>query len=334
MSPARPLRVAMAGAGMVSGHHLLAWSRVCNTHVVAICDTHIGKARSRAEQFNIPRVYASVGEMLDVEQVDAIDIAVAPAAHGAVIKMAVAAGVAVFCQKPLAPAFDDASELVDIAEGRIRLMVHENWRYRPWYRQTAAWLADGRLGEVTSFRLAMHSSGLVPGAGGTAPALSRQPFLAKLPRLLVGELLVHHIDLIRFLLGEVEIVGAIRRRHSALVRGEDVAELLLVGSRGLSGSLSGHWSAPGFPVLPTDRLEIIGSAASLLLDGTHLSLVGDDTREARSFDFKAGYQASYDGAIAHFAYALRNDLPFESDARQNLENLRLVEAFYRRAAGN
>ncbi len=48
-SVARPLRVALAGAGMISWHHLTAWRNAGErVRVVAICDPDVDKATRRA----------------------------------------------------------------------------------------------------------------------------------------------------------------------------------------------------------------------------------------------------------------------------------------------
>ena len=49
-------------------------------------------------------------------------------------------GVPVLCQKPLAPTLSQAESLVAEFADKTRLMVHENWRFRPYYRQVAQWL--------------------------------------------------------------------------------------------------------------------------------------------------------------------------------------------------
>ena len=68
------LRVALAGAGMVSRHHLIAWSKLSDAQVVAIADPEGAKAAGRAREFGIPAVFADVARMLDETRPDAIDI--------------------------------------------------------------------------------------------------------------------------------------------------------------------------------------------------------------------------------------------------------------------
>ena len=71
----RGLRVAIAGAGFASRHHLAGWRRVANARVVAICDPHVARAAERASEFGIPAVFDDAANMLDAVRPDAFDIA-------------------------------------------------------------------------------------------------------------------------------------------------------------------------------------------------------------------------------------------------------------------
>jgi predicted dehydrogenase len=75
-------------------------------------------------------------------------------------------------------------------------------------------------------------------------------------------------------------------------------------------------------------LELIGQEASILFENNTLHLRGD-TEETLEFDIERAYQQSYDNAVAHFVQALEDRTPFETDAADNLQTLRLVEDAYR-----
>ena len=137
-----------------------------------------------------------------------IDVASPRETHAPICRLAADRGLAIICQKPLAPTFAEAASLVADVGGRVRLMVHENWRFRPHYRRIAEWLRDGRVGEVRTVTMALLTSGLIPDASGRAPAIERQPMFATLERLLVMEVLIHHVDTLRFLLGPLALTGA------------------------------------------------------------------------------------------------------------------------------
>jgi predicted dehydrogenase len=323
------LRIAIAGAGMVTRHHLIAWSRPSRVEVVAIYNRTLDKANVRAREFGIPKVYSDMEKMLDQEGPDALDIAVAVEAHAAFAKMAAERGIHILCQKPMTPTLKEAEALVAEIGERVRFMVHENWRFRPQYRQAAKWIAEGKTGPIREFRLSTRSSGLVTKTEKGLPfALERQPFLAHMPRFIIFELLIHHLDTSRFLIGEMRVISSKKTRVSPEVVGEDMALILLLSENGAIGTISGNLSAPGAPPLPRDRLELIGERSSILFENDTLMIHGE-TNETLHINLEEAYQASYDLAIAHFAEALRTGQPFETDRLDNLKTLRLVDDAYR-----
>ena len=326
-----PLRIALAGAGMISYHHLVAWSRDPRAKVVAICDPDPAKARARAAEFGIVAVHGDLASLLDRHDVDAVDIASPRETHADLVDIAAGRGIDVLCQKPLTPTLAEAEALAERSAGRIRLMVHENWRFRPWYRRCKQWLEAGKIGELLLADMGMLSSGLLPDSTGRSPDLERQPFMAKEERLIVSEVLIHHLDVLRWLFGSLRLVAARTAHTLAEVRGETLAVIFLETAAGAAITLHGAMAAPGFPARTLDRLEVVGSKASARLDGLELKLLGPDPRH-ETFDFARDYQGSFDGAIGHFVDCLCSGKPFETDVLDNLETLRLVEASYAAAA--
>ena len=323
-----PLRVALAGAGMISWYHLVAWRNAgTRARVVAVCDPDPRRAAARAEEFDIGRVYQDPAAMFTEETIDALDVASPRETHAGWVEAAADRGIDVLCQKPLTPTLTEAEALVARVGSRIRLMVHENWRFRPWYRDLKSWIAMGLLGEIALARLATISSGFLPDAAGRRPALERQPFMAREPRLMIAEVLIHHLDTMRFLCGPLRVVGARASRTLADVTGETLAAIFLETAAGAPASVVGTMAAPGYPPRPPDRLEVVGSRASAVLADNELTLLGASPRTER-YDPDAGYQASFDGVIAHFVECLATGAPFETGPADNLETLRLVEHAY------
>jgi predicted dehydrogenase len=331
MTSKTKIRVAIAGAGMVTYHHLLAWRKLPQVEVAAICARHLKNARSRAAEFKIPAAYDDVAEMLEREKPDALDIATPPEVHRAQALMAADRGIDILCQKPMTPDLAESERLVAEIGDRVRFMVHENWRFRPQYRKIAGWLAQGRIGALHEFQFAVRSSGLVSRtASGSLFALERQPFFSGLRRFIIMELLIHHLDTIRYLVGPVSVAAASAARVSPDIIGEDVALIGLKAENGALGTVSGNFCAAGFPPLPADRLELIGAKASILFENNILQMRGE-AEETVEFDFAEAYQQSYDNAIAHFVQALQHGTPFETGAADNLQTLRLVEDAYKQS---
>jgi predicted dehydrogenase len=323
------LRVALAGAGMISWHHLVAWRSLAPAaKVVAVYDPNAERARSRAAECGIDAVFTDGTAMLDEAEVSALDVAAPRQEHAAWIEAAAARGIDVLCQKPLTPTLAEGEALLRQLRGRVRLMVHENWRFRPWYRTLGRWIADGELGESLHAEMTMMSSGLLPDESGRRPALVRQPFMAEEQRLMVAEVLIHHLDVMRFLCGPLRVMSArAARTLPEVVRGETLAALFLETAAGAPVLVSGTMAAPGLGPRTGDRLEIVGSKACAAFEGGTLQLMGPHPR-SEAFDLDLGYQASFDNTIRHFVECLASGAAFETDAVDNLETLRLVEHAY------
>ncbi len=313
---------------MISWHHLVAWRRVARAaRVVAVYDPDADRARSRAAEFGIDAVFTDATAMLEEAGVGALDVAAPRAEHAGWIEAAAARGIDVLCQKPLTPTLAEGKALLGRLGGRVRLMVHENWRFRPWYRTLGRWIAEGELGELRYAQMTMMSSGLLPDESGRAPALVRQPFMANEKRLMIAEVLIHHLDVMRFLCGPLRVVGARAARTLAEVRGETLAAMFLETATGAPVLVSGTMAAPGLAPRTGDRLKLVGSKASAAFEGGTLHLEGPRPR-SESFDLDTGYQASFDNTIRHFVESLASGAGFETDAVDNLETLRLVEHAY------
>lgn len=324
------LRVAIAGAGMVADHHLPAWQALDDVQVVAVCDRSLGRARVLSAKAGNATSHGDLTAMLEAVKPDVLDIALPPDQHSQAIRMAAEAGCAILCQKPLAPTLAEAEEALAGLPPEARFMIHENWRFRPSYRRIRQWLDSGAFDKPLLFEFSVLSAGLVAQPDGSYPALQRQPYFRDLERFLVLELLIHHLDTLAYLLGEVEVLGAATSHSCLATKGEDTAAILLRAG-GVMGSLSASFVAPGAGSLPKDRLQLHATEGSIELDGWSLRSSKAEFGP-ESWDPDVGYQASYDAAIEHFVRCLRSGDQFETTPAVGLASLRAVERIYELAA--
>src|SRR5882724_2632456 len=323
------LRIGLIGAGMVSRHHLIAWADIAGrARVIAIADPSRENATGRADEFGISNIYADAEAMLAATELDAVDIAAPRQFHAPLVRLAAKHRLPVLCQKPLAPNLQEAIELAAEVRDQTRLMVHENWRFRGYYRDAAAWLREGRIGSVKQAQLTLLTSGVLPGPDGLRPALERQPFMRGERRMLVAEVLIHHLDTLRMLLGPLQVTAAGLSRTYSEMAGEDGAVIQMKTERGAAVTVFASFGAHGFPASQVDRLDILGDKGSIRLDGPLLTCSGA-TPEQRRYDLAVEYQGAYNRTIAHFVQALSDNTPFETAPEDNIETLRLVEDCYR-----
>lgn len=327
-SSERPLRVGLIGAGWVTQHHLAAWHRhAARAKVVAIADPNTAVAHERATAFGVDQVFSNAVQMLESCELDAVDVAVPREAHAEMVRLAAARGLPVLCQKPLAPTYAEACALVEEIQGRTRLMVHENWRFRPYYRQMASWLQARRIGTVVQAQLSLFTSGLVADEHSRFPAIDRQPFLATLSRALVMEILIHHIDTLRYLLGDLRLIHARLGKGSTAMSGEDRASIIFENEAGATVVLMSNLRVWGEPANKPDELLLVGDRGNIRLSGNSLVCQGYEPAQL-SYDLPACYADSYAATIGHFVDRLADGEEFETCPQDNLQTLRLVEEIY------
>ena len=229
-------RVAVVGAGFFAAFQLEAWQAL-GVEVAGICDTDATRAEAMARRFDIARTYADAAAMCDELQPALLDIVTPPAAHAALVGIALQRRIPTICQKPFGDDLRQAEAMSEQAQRlQVPLIVHENFRFTPWFRECRRLLDAGQIGRVhaISFRLR-------PGDGqGPRAYLDRQPYFQTMPRLLVRETAVHFVDTFRHLMGEVLAVTARLRRINPVIAGEDAGYVIFEFEDGSTGLFDGN----------------------------------------------------------------------------------------------
>jgi predicted dehydrogenase len=189
------------------------------------------------------------------------------------------------------------------------------------------WIDEGRIGRPRHAAIAVRGSGLVPRPGAEPFLVERQPYLKRFRRNLVFETMIQHLDVLRLLVGPLTVVAARLNRLAEGLPGEDTAAILLEGPDGLIATADGSICAPGYPPLHGDRLEIVGTAGTVVMDYNRVFLVGSE-KDAVEVDLLGRYQECFTHAIRQFVEGVRDGTPFETDRLDNLETLRLMESVY------
>lgn len=332
-----PLRVAVVGAGFIAPYHLVGWQALPDVELVGLASPDLARNADLARRFGIAATYGDLEAMLDEQQPHALDICTPPALHAAHAAAAARRGIHVLCQKPVAPDLPTARAMRDLARQQgVRLMVHENFRFRPWYREAKRQLDSGILGEVFYVRSDGRFAGTVTSAEHpqTPWSIARQPSFVEPERLLLLESVIHQIDVCRFLFGEPTSVYAQARRVSTQVKGEDLVSLSMrFGS--IIAIIERSYAARGYPPPPmtSEILTVEAERGALFIDrGGRLRIEIDIPGERRTLHpaikMEDAYQQSYTATIRHFVEALRHGTPFETDIDDNLRTLGAVIAAY------
>jgi len=145
-SAAPPLQGALIGCGFVSRFHVEAWAKVLEARLAALCDLDRPRLEQASARVPGARLYTDATPLFESKQaLDFVEICTRPDAHRALAELAARSGVHVLCQKPAAAVRTDLEAVIEACDSSaVRLMFHENWRFRPWYRAPRAELDAGR----------------------------------------------------------------------------------------------------------------------------------------------------------------------------------------------
>jgi len=329
----RKLRLCTLGAGYFSQFHYRAWARIEAVDLVGICDHDAAAARKQAAGFPQARLYTDLAAMLDAERPDLLDIVVPPAGHMAAIGAAAERGIAMICQKPFCGTLAAAETATALAESHdTPLIVHENFRFQPWYEQLGHIIAEGRLGQVyaATFRLR-------PGDGqGPDAYRDRQPYFRDMERFLIHETGIHLVDVFRALFGEVKAVSAQLRRLNPAIRGEDAALVTLEMRNGVLATLDANRLVDH----PAKNRRLTMGEMLIEAENGALSLDGDGRIGWREHGRQEVVGLDYDWTDIDFGgdcvyrtqaaavAAIRGEAAPVNTARAYLANLVIEEAIY------
>ena len=143
------LRVLGVGAGYFSQFQYLGWRNIADADCVAIVNRDQAKARALADRYDIPEVHGDLDAALDTVKPDLVDLITPPATHRAFVAKTVARGISTICQKPFGTSYADAVAITALAErAQVPLVIHENFRWEPWYREARRMIDAGKLGLI------------------------------------------------------------------------------------------------------------------------------------------------------------------------------------------
>ncbi|MET7751135.1 Gfo/Idh/MocA family oxidoreductase [Micromonospora sp. NPDC005367] len=147
-SEQQTLRVALVGAGFMGQVHAEA-ARRAGASVVGVVASRPDRAAAAARATGADEGYPDLAALLDHAEVDVLHVCTPNASHAPVVAAALAAGVHVICEKPLATGSAEAVALVEAAGDRVTAVPFV-YRFHPMVRELKARLAAGEAGVLSS----------------------------------------------------------------------------------------------------------------------------------------------------------------------------------------
>jgi predicted dehydrogenase len=322
--------VALIGLGMAAAAHARSLLDLADrSEVIWACSRSEERCRRFAGSFSFPTTTDVERAMTD-DRVEAVLLLTPASTHLALASKALNAGKHVLVEKPLALKAAEADTLVELAcRQDLRLGVVLQTRFRDSSRRLAALIEDGSLGALMA--------GDCRVARWRPQSYYDEPGRGTYARDGGGVLLtqaIHALDLLRFLVGSIEVVASIATTTGLhRMECEDYAAALLRLGRDVPGSFVA--STASFPELP-DRIELVYSQATARLEGSALEIQYYDGRREALAAPQAGGRAADHGAhralIADFLDAIEEGRNPLVDGAEAAATQHLIEAILKRAS--
>lgn len=201
-----PVNCAVIGCGTQGREILTTLSRLPNAPVVAICDSYPAAFRRAKESAPTAETFTDFHKLLEKKEVQAVIVATPSHQHREIAEAALAAGKHVYCEAPLATTVEDARAIALAAKKAFKVNFQSGLQMRsdPQRHFLLPFIRSGATGKNTMARSQWHKK---QSWRRTAPTPEREAALnwhlnAATSPGLMGELVIHQLDMICWLLNQ------------------------------------------------------------------------------------------------------------------------------------
>ncbi len=328
-----PVSIAVMGAGLIGKRHIAHIAEEPSTALSAIVDP-TEESRALAASYTVPW-FPDLPALLAHGRPEGLIIATPNQMHLPHGLEAIAAGIPTLIEKPLADDLNAATRLVEAAEkAGIALLTGHHRRHNPMIQQAKKLIEAGRLGRIVT----VHGFfWLMKPDDYFAPDWRRQegagPILTNLS---------HDLDLLRYLVGEIEAVQAFQSNAIRNFAVEETSAIILrfangaLGTMNISDTVVAPWSwehtTGENAIYPqTDQIcyHLGGTQGSLAIPRLDLWHNGETRSWWEPFHVERTIAARQDPLrlqIQQFARVIRGEEAPLVSGREGLNTLRVIAA--------
>jgi predicted dehydrogenase len=246
-----PIGIALVGAGHWGMNHLKTLKALQNSGKVRkliVCDTRQDVGERVSKEFGV-LFTTDINEVLEDDEISAVDLATSTSTHYKLGKMVLNAGKDLLVEKPLAYTTSECDEIIDLAKERNRiLMVGHIFRYHPAIQMLKEQISNNRFGEVRSISIVRLALQLPKQDMGVLHALA-----------------IHDVDLACYLFSEASPESIFAVAQSFYTKNPDEMSIILMSfGNGRVAKIESSWLNPVAHKKRT--LELIGSGGSAYVD--------------------------------------------------------------------
>jgi predicted dehydrogenase len=328
------LRFALVGCGRIAKRHseLLGHQQVEHAQLVAVCDVVPAKAKRIGEEFSVPW-YSDMHSMMRGTEADVVVVLTESGNHAQHVISLAAYGKHVVVEKPMALTLDDADAMIHACDkAGLKLFVVKQNRFNVPVQKLREALDRGRLGKLVLGTVRVR---------WCRPQSYYDQDAWRGTWALDGGVLTnqasHHVDLLEWVMGDVESVYAMTSTALARIEAEDTAVVTLRFANGALGIIEATTAAR--PKDLEGSISVLGEGGSVEIGGFAVNQMkvwnfvkaepGDDEVMTRysvnpPSVYGFGHKAFYD----HVVDCIQNDRQQLIDGLEGRKSLELINAIY------
>jgi UDP-N-acetyl-2-amino-2-deoxyglucuronate dehydrogenase len=328
------LRFALIGCGRIAQRHadLLGRRQIAHAELAGVCDVVAAKAQRLGEKFAVPH-FDDMHRMMASLKPDVAVVLTESGRHAEHVQALAGYGCDIVVEKPMALTLDDADAMIRACDkvGARLFVVKQNRFNLPVVKLRQA-LEQGRFGRLVLGTVRVRWC-------RTQAYYDQDPWRGTwaLDGGVLSNQASHHVDLLEWMMGEVESVFAKSTTALARIEAEDTAVVILKFQGGALGIIEATTAAR-----PTDlegSLSLLGEFGSVEIGGfavneikvwkfTHPDAGDEDVMRHYSVNppnvYGFGHQAYYE----HVIDCIRNNKQQLVDGLEGRKSLELISAIY------
>jgi predicted dehydrogenase len=321
----RKLEAILVGCGAMSAEWIRS-AKELGIQISALVDLNLELARSRAAEFHLDGpLFSNLDEAIDKARAQMLFDCTVPGAHAEIDLKALANGLHVLEEKPLATNLDDAQRLVDAAKkNNLVHVVTQNRRFNPGVRKIRQILSQGLIGEITTVNVDFF----VPAHFGG--------FREKMDHILLIDMAIHPFDAVRCLTGanaESVYCEEWNPKGSWWQHGASAHAMFRMNG-GIRFAFRGSWCSEGLRTPWDSAWRIIGTKGTIIWDGLE-DIRGEYVKKPDGFFFEMqpfGPTEEPDpretrghfSVMAQFLRDVTEGVPAETRSSDNIHSLAMV----------
>lgn len=328
------LRFALVGCGRIAKRHaeLLGEGVVDQATLVAVCDIDPDKAKAYGEKYNVPH-FCDMHEMMKSVEIDIVSVLTESGNHAKHVIELSQYGKHLVVEKPMALTLQDADAMLAACEhANAKLFVVKQNRFNVPVVKLREARMQGRFGKLVLGTVRVR---------WCRPQAYYNQDTWRGTWALDGGVLTnqasHHIDLLEWMMGEVESVYAMASTALVDIEAEDTAVVTLRFKSGALGVIEATTATR--PKDLEGSLSIIGEGGSVEVGGiavnkmkvwSFLEETADDLEVMDRYSvnppnvYGFGHQAYYE----HVVEVVKHQKPQLVDGREGRRSLELIVAIY------